>query len=75
VSDWVQDTLRVLALHKYSEAEVQRLDEKARLMKAGIFDERAREHDSVWRAANERMVPWLFVEGSGNLFADSANNC
>jgi hypothetical protein len=50
---WDQSTRAGLLLHAWREAEYRRLTNKARLMRAGCFDERERVSDESWRKRNE----------------------
>lgn len=45
-----------LVLMKHARAEIERLDEKARMMRDGCFDERAAVSDAAWRERNARML-------------------
>jgi hypothetical protein len=52
---WDQRMRAGLLLHAWREAEYRRLTNKARLMRAGCFDERERVSDESWRRRNEEL--------------------
>lgn len=45
-----------LLLEKYRTEEIRRLTEKAAIMTANSFDDRARQSDAAWRERNDEIL-------------------